>query len=401
MTSESTKKSASHRKRSVTLCRAVIVLFLLVLGAWIFFTLSVLGAFRPIPSNGVLYTKSHRHLLYNKCKQFHSDDYPFLLGSEDLEYDSISQCLFVSSDSRIAYTHPPKDPKSVPSGHISAICSSPESKIVSLTQQMNLNFEFHPHGMNLYRSQDGKLYIFVINHIVPHGETYVELFKVNGANSQSRVEDLTLEHIRRFPVHKNANDVAALDMEHILVTIDHYYDRNTIPNLIESFFLLPFSSVQLVDSSGQSSNVVSNQIFPNGVFVHNGYVFISETTAQKISVYRLHHRLHQYALDFVTSISIPTGVDNLFISDDKIYVAGHPKMYQVFAHARNHSLPSASDVWTVDIEFEPEFRFISNPNILLEDSGIFISASSVAVPCFDSFLALGTVFDTVYFCSLD
>lgn len=292
-----------------------------------------------------------------------------LVGPEDIEIDPDLQIAFVSCDDRRAVRRGEKV-----QGAIYAYALEKTAPLTKLTP--NLPFDFHPHGISLYRSADGERRLFVVSHRADGH--YIEIFAVRG---------MRLNHVESISgkLMTNPNDLVAVGPREFYVTNMQGAASNFGRNL-EKYLQLAWAYVLYYDGK-DFRKAAEDLAYPNGIAVSNDgkTVYVASTLKRCIKVYD--RDVASGALQYRDEIDLNTGLDNLDIDrEGNIWVACHPKMLTFVKHSADPSVLSPSQV----IKVVPKEEGYDTQEIYL-NSGEELSASSVAVLYKDRML-IGAVF---------
>ncbi|MDX5298742.1 MAG: SMP-30/gluconolactonase/LRE family protein [Gammaproteobacteria bacterium] len=235
-----------------------------------------------------------------------------------------------------------------------------------------------PHGISLYRGEDGQETLFVINHA--NGQHSLEVFDIREGQLQHR-------RTLRSELFVSPNDVVAVNADVAYVTNDHGYGGPGM-QMLEDYLRLPLASVVLVDGE-QVSKAVTGLRYANGIQLspHGHTLYVSSVTQPAIHVYDRDPDTH--ALVWRSDIALRTGADNLEIEPSgRLWLAAHPKLLTFVRHAQDASVLSPSEVLRITPRASGQFEVES----VLVDDGSRLSGSSTAAVHGDRLL-VGTVFD--------
>ncbi|SOE23315.1 Arylesterase [Spirosomataceae bacterium TFI 002] len=247
-----------------------------------------------------------------------------------------------------------------------------------------LPFPFRPHGISLFKTEDGNKYLFVVNH-------------EDDLNSiiRFRVFDDSLVFEKRF-VHeqiKFPNDVQAIGLNSFYITNDH-----TIPNGLRRFlgdFLLEKSGNVVFFQDGDASVVSQNIAYPNGINISpdKKYLYVAATTENKLYVYS--HTQDFGPRKILDQKYLWTAPDNIEIDKfGDLWIGCHPKLLKYLGHAKDISKNSPSEVIKVVYQPGTKHKFLQE-EVYMND-GNPISGSSVAsyfITDTSNTLLIGSVFE--------
>ena len=106
-----------------------------------------------------------------------------ITGGEDMTIDRATGLVYISSDDPLV--HDGRQP--TPGKYLCHGAGRSTALPISLTP--NSRSIFHPHGLSLYRSAEGDVRLFVINHR-DDGTDWVEIFKVNAAQPLTHLRSI-------------------------------------------------------------------------------------------------------------------------------------------------------------------------------------------------------------------
>jgi arylesterase/paraoxonase len=292
-------------------------------------------------------------------------------GPEDLEYNSQLNLIFISANNL------PEDVKHPgPNGSIYILdptVANGEPRAVSPA----LDFNFYPHGISSFSSGDTTR-LFVVNHRADGGS--VEVFDWTGTE---------LKYVRSIQspfLPNNHNDIVATGLDTFYVTVEQGSEDPLMKNL-ENYTRIGRGGVLYYD--GREFTQVSHGLnYANGIAMHpnGGYVLVSEMLALRVRVFERDRQTN--ALKSIGTIPVTMGPDNLSFEDDgTLWVAGHPKLFDVKAHAADHSRLAPSRI----VRVANPLRIGATEEEVFADDGRKISAASVAVKRMNH-LYIGSIF---------
>ncbi len=296
-------------------------------------------------------------------------------GAEDITFDKSTGLALISSNDFS------DDSKNGAIFLLNTKVNTP--KPIKLTEKVT--FDFHPHGISLYRSLEGVKKLFVINH--RKNADYVEVFEFT---------DSTLVHLEsiKSSLFVSPNDIVAVSENTFYLTNDHDEELSSWRSKKD---LLQIAMGNVCYYDGQRAKVVADGfLYANGIntSLDGKKLFVAATSGRKISV---------FDRDVVTGklkesdkITI-NGADNIEIDEyGNLWVGCHPKLLSYLAHSKNRSKPSPSEIIKINYQSKEYYTLES---IYLND-GTPVSGSSVGA-VFGDKLLIGTVFgNKVLFCTL-
>ncbi|GAB2630962.1 arylesterase [Emticicia sediminis] len=256
-------------------------------------------------------------------------------------------------------------------------------KPVKLTGK--ITFDFHPHGISLYRSLDGEKRLFVVNH--RKNADYVEVFQFT---------DSTLVHLEsiKSSLFVSPNDIVAVSENTFYLTNDHNEEISSWRSK-KDLLQIPMGNVCYYD--GKRARIEAEGfLYANGINVSldGKKLFIAATSGRKIRVFD--RDLVTGKLTESDEITI-NGADNIELDEyGNLWVGCHPKLLSYLAHSKDHTKPSPSEI--IKITYQSK-EFYTLESIYLND-GTPVSGSSVGA-VFGDKLLIGTVFENkVLLCTL-
>ena len=297
-----------------------------------------------------------------------------VLSSEDIAIDRKTGIAFISStDRRNRWSSHEKAGQ----GAIYGLdLNSPGSELIHFTA--NLTKEFNPHGIGLWRGEDGILLLFVVNH--SGGGHFVEIFEQNGGNLIHR------ESISGALMH-SPNDVVPTGSRMFYVTNDHG-NTTEFGRMIEEYLQLARSFVLYYDGDAFQT-VAEGLAYANGINLSpdGGTVYAAATVGQEVLAYEREKQTGKLTLR--DTISLGTGPDNIDVDENgNLWIGCHPKLLTFVKYSKDPEQLSPSHVIKVAVREPGEYRveevFLSN--------GETLSGSSVAA-VFEDTLLIGSVFD--------
>lgn len=297
-------------------------------------------------------------------------EYKGLPGTEDITIDPETGLAYISVDDRRAAGQG----RAVQGAIYGFDTRSGASSPFKLTG--DLPFDFHPHGIGLFRGGDKRL--FVVSHRLDGH--FVEIFGVH------RDRLVHLESISG-PLMHSPNDVAAVGTRAFYVTNDHG-SASPSGRKVEEYLQLKRSYVLYYDGTA-FRKVAGGLGYANGVAVSNdgSEVYVASSVGRNLRVYGRDKETG--ALSVRSTIGTGFGSDNIEVdSDGSLWVAGHPKMLTFLRHAADGAVLSPSSVVRIEIRAGGAYAI----HEVFQDDGARLSASSVAAPFPGGFL-VGAVFD--------
>lgn len=316
-----------------------------------------------IPASGIFAGLQPK--LIDQCRRI--DVFP---GTEDVTIDPELNVAFISADDRRATT------AGAPvQGGIYVLRLDGADRVVKASPD---SFgEFHPHGISLWRGEDGRKRLFAINHTLNDGDK-VEVFDVGLGGALLHVDSIT------FPEMTSPNDVVGVGPRSFYVTNDKGIKDGFMAQ-VEAYMALPLSSLAYFD--GQRGKIAARGLtYANGVNVSadGRTLYATEFLARKVGVYDRDPATG--ALKKRKSIGVDTGPDNIEVAaDGALWIGGHSKVFDFVKHAEDASAIAPSHVIRVD----PQTG--ATMDVLIDTMGVINGSSVGAVD--DDTLVVGAVFD--------
>lgn len=298
-------------------------------------------------------------------------------GAEDIVIDQASGIAFISCDDRRKNESAETNVK----GAIYAInLKDQKSKAINLTKSFQQ--DFHPHGIDLYRNEEGNLLIFAVNHRQNYQQHSVEIFEYRGDYLQH------LESISDSSLMTSPNDLVAVGERQFYVSNDHG-DVTEFNRMLEDYLRLPYAYVNYYDGTA-FFQVARGINYANGINIlpQKNLLVVASTTARKLLMYEIPKDKRQ-DLKHVGDIFMDFGVDNISLdAANNLWVAGHPKLLSFVAHKRDKRNFSPSQVVKVRVVDSQTYHKTE----VLMNSGEDLSGASVAALYQDQLL-IGSVYE--------
>jgi arylesterase / paraoxonase len=291
-----------------------------------------------------------------------------VIGAEDIEINRPTGMAFISSDDR----------RGGAPGHIySYSLNTPEPVLRNITGR--LDFDFHPHGISLFRESPGRILLFVVNH--RKNGHFIEIFRYTGKS---------LKHLESVSgkLMTSPNDIAAVDRERFYVTNDH--GASSSPGrAVEEYLQLARSYILYYDGK-KFKKVAGGLAFANGIVLSKNRedVYAASVVSGKITAYKRDKASGD--LNMLFPMSLGTGVDNIDVDDEgNLWLGCHPRLLTFVKHSKDPAVRSPSQVIRIRVKESGEY---SVDDIYL-NLGDEISGSSVSVS-YRNRMLIGSVFDT-------
>ena len=237
------------------------------------------------------------------------------------------------------------------------------------------DYPFHPHGMDLALTTNGKL-LYVINHALRKTHS-IEVFRVKG----NKLIFVTRLHSSLLI---SPNDLAALPDGQLYISNDRHGD-GVLANLCD-FFAFGCGSVTHYSPAENIWRIVADGIsFANGVAVKDDRLYVGATQDQGIHVYS-RDAFTGAIFEKVDFFDVGSGVDNLMWENETtLNTATHPDIFAFLDHVSDPEAHSPGEVFRVDITTGQATKIWS-------DDGRLMDAPATAL-VYDGRLYVSGVFD--------
>ncbi|HXH19450.1 MAG TPA: SMP-30/gluconolactonase/LRE family protein [Chitinophagales bacterium] len=283
-----------------------------------------------------------------------------ITGAEDITIDYQKRVAYLSADDRFATLKGNKGFGGIYKLEIDA----PDARPVLMSRIPD--HEIHPHGISLYKSPEGKSFLFVVDHT--GGNHAVLLFRFR--------DDSTLVQGRSYRDSTfiiSPNDVTAVDENRFYFTNDHG-SRTGFGKTMEDYLQLKKSNVVYYD--GTAYSIAAGRLaYANGINISRDgrEVYVAATIGKSILVY--HRDEITGELSLKNEIHLETGVDNIELDESgNLWVACHPRLLAFVRHASDTSRPAPSQVFKIMRDGNGNFY----AQEIYLNRGDELSASSVA-----------------------
>lgn len=204
--------------------------------------------------------------------------------------------------------------------------------------------DFHPHGISLARTPDGKLTLMAINHRAD-GSQSVDIFTVTGQGSALRLEETGSIQSGELI---SPNAVLALDASRFYVTNDHG-SRTHLGRQLDDLLVLPRANILYFD--GNMFHVVANRLaYPSGLAIapDGRFVYATQAYARRLTAFTRNEI--SGGLEEAGALDIPSNLDNLrFDALGNLWVGSHPKAFAMATFRADPSKPAPSQIFQVKL----------------------------------------------------
>lgn len=297
-------------------------------------------------------------------------------GGEDITIDKATGLALISSNDFRDYSQ---------NGAIFLLNLNEDSpKPINLTEKLPFA-DFHPHGISLFKPNNGAKKLFVVNH--RKAGDFIEIFQFN---------DTTLVHLESIsnPLIISPNDVVGVGERQFYVTNDHDEPLSNWRSK-KDLLQIPMGNVCYFD--GENTQVMSDGIlYANGInkSLDATKIFVALASGQKIIVFD--RDLKSGKLTKSDEIAI-SGADNIELDEvGNLWVGCHPKLLAFLAHSKEHSKLSPSEI----IKITYSGKGLAKLESIYLNDGKPVSGSSVGA-VFGDKLLIGTVYeDKILLCKM-
>ena len=300
-----------------------------------------------------------------------------LTGPEDMTVDTVSGLAFISVDDRRANLARPGSVR----GAIlvfDAKADTPSFRNVT----PGVLKDFHPHGLSVWRSPEGRVLLFVVNHLQQPAGQAIERFEWRN-DSLVHLERITDPGLMTSP-----NDVVAVGERSFYVSNDHFYPNPGLSRTVEDYLQRAISYVNYYD--GQAFRTVASGIaYANGVnrSADGRRLYVAATTGRKLITYLIDPL--DGSLEMESETDLATGVDNIEVdAAGDLWIGCHPQLLKFVAHAADPAKRSPSQV----LRLRPLVSGGYNVSEVYLNDGVSYSGSTVAVPV-GGRMFVGSVFE--------
>ncbi len=322
------------------------------------------------------------------------------VGVEDLVLVASGRAALLSSDDR--RRRPGGDDS--PGGIYMYRLDRLEAIEPPLLLSKNAPENFHPHGLDLVTTADGRGTLFVVNHPRAPGarpsdrpaERTIEVFDWRDGPTPR----LTHRETIRDPLLVSPNDVVGVDHSRFYVTNDHG-SASASARRLEDYGRRALASVVYFD--GARARLAADGLrYANGVALRpdGRALYVSSSTDRALHVFDRDRETG--ALTRAATIELDTSADNISVEPSgTLWIAAHPKLLSFLLYSRALGRRSPSQV----LRLRPSRRAGAPAEFELEevylDDGSELSGSSAAVRR-GRRLLIGSGFDSSFLdCTMD
>lgn len=295
-------------------------------------------------------------------------------GVEDITIDQSTGLAFFSSDDRWAAALWKKPVKgSIGVLNLNDSIPAPRQLTASLDQE-----DFHPHGISLFQTPEGRKILFVVNH--RKSGNFIERFEFRN-DSLVHLESFSDELI------VSPNDVTGVGERSFYFTNDHNESLSAWRGL-KDLMMIGTGNVCYYDGQKVTKTSIEGLKYANGInrSMDGTRLYVAASSARAIVV--VSREPATGALKESSVVYTGTGVDNIELDPaGNLWVGCHPQLLKFLAHAKNENALSPSEI----IKLTPSDNGGFTQETIYMNDGSGISASSVGA-VYKDYLLIGPVF---------
>ncbi|HEY0105973.1 MAG TPA: SMP-30/gluconolactonase/LRE family protein [Rhizomicrobium sp.] len=257
-------------------------------------------------------------------------------GPQDIAVDEKSGLAFVSVfDRRALAAHRP----SAKDGLYALALKGPSTPV----RLAGTPAGFHPHGISLARTADGKLALLAINRRAD-GTSAIAVFDVATSPAVKLTETGSIAGAELT----SPGAVAAVDAAHFYVANEHG-GTTAFGRWLDDILLLPRANILYFD--GNVFQIVAKGLaHPSGLALSpdGHFLYAAETYARRLDAFT--RSPISGVIQPVGALDIPSGLDGLrFDPAGDLWVAGHPKAFAMAAYRTDPARPAPSQIFKVTL----------------------------------------------------
>lgn len=297
-----------------------------------------------------------------------------LAGVEDITIDQTTGIAFLSSDDRWAKLLRKQPTKgAIYTLNLNDSMPHPLSMTAYFADE-----DFHPHGISLYQTLEGKKMLFVVNHKQSKNTIEIFEYKNDSLIHQKTIFDAYLV---------SPNDVVGVGETAFYFTNDHN-EMASKWRSIKDLMTIGTGNVCYFDGQKMHSTPIEGIKYANGINISadGKKLYVASTSGKKILFYD--RDIATGKLTKSTEWDANTGADNIEIDPEgNLWVGCHPQMLKFLSHAKDESKWSPSEIIKLTMLSNGQ---IEQKTVYMND-GSEISGSSVGAVYKDKLL-IGPVF---------
>ncbi len=247
-----------------------------------------------------------------------------------------------------------------------------------LIKKLKLSFNFHPHGIDLFKTED-QILVYAINHRDKH-HTTLEVFNWQSTNELKYIK--SIEH----PLLQSANDLALVSTESFYITSD-FGSPDPLRKMIEPYTYIASGYISFFQNEKIASKVDEHIFFANGIAVSSDqrYLIAAAMLSKKVLIYeRFNSEIRRK-----NTLSLEGAPDNITVRDNHALVAVHPNLLRLRKMSEQRRKIAPSKIISIE-NWQGEKPI---QKVIYENSGEEISAASVALAIDPNHILIGSVFD--------
>lgn len=297
-----------------------------------------------------------------------------IVGVEDITIDQTTGIAFLSSDDRWA-----KLLKNQPTKGAIYTLNLNDSLPHPLSMTAHFTLEdFHPHGISLFQTPEGKKMLFVVNHRQSDNTIEIFEYKNDSLIHQKTISDALLV---------SPNDVVGVGENAFYCTNDHN-EKASKWRSIKDLMTIGTGNVCYFDGQKMHKTTIEGIKYANGInkSADGKKLYVASTSGKKILFYD--RDIATGKLTKSTEWDANTGVDNIELdTEGNLWIGCHPQMLKFLSHAKDETKLSPSEIIRIKMLNNGQME----QKIIYLNDGFEISASSVGAVYKDKLL-IGPVF---------
>jgi arylesterase / paraoxonase len=261
-------------------------------------------------------------------------------------------------------------------GHIYLYDLNDENpELINLT--LNLEIDFHPHGISVFEDSLNNIHLFVVNHV-----DNIHSIEVFNYKNEKLIHNSTI----KSPLLISPNDLVAINENQFYVTNDHGTASRFLKT-IQDYLQISNSNVIFYDGEQFEISALGLR-YANGINISKDkkLVYVAETIGQKLSIFSRNDETNELRLS--NMLEMNSGIDNIEIDmEGNLWIGSHPQMLAFSRHAKDENNRSPSQVLKVTQDSNNNYVF----DEIYLNNGESLSGSSVSA-IYKNHLLIGAVF---------
>lgn len=296
-----------------------------------------------------------------------------LIGTEDITIDQTTGIAFLSADDRRSNRQGVDKKGVIYTLNMNDSILTPIAKTTDFQQA-----DFHPHGISLFTTPEGKKRLFVINH--RKSGNFIEIFDYKNDSLQhlESISDTLL---------LSPNDIVGVGERSFYVTNDHN-EKASKWRSFKDLLRIGTGNVCYFDGQKMQKTGIEGIQYANGINCSKDgkTLYLAGTSATAIWLFN--RDIATGALTEIEKIDTHTGVDNIELDTEGVlWVGCHPHMLKFLSHAKDETVFSPSEV----IAITYKSKGVYGQKTVYMNDGAFISGSAVGA-VYKGKLLIGPVF---------